>query len=252
MEKKNMIKLEFGISPKEPAEWAWGARAIFRREGKEVVIDLVFDRCAWGGEANDMSSTLKDKGAHLRRQVADWIGRKGGKLFEKMVRDGAIYPDDQAEVIQTIDGYDVTVSPRKSFGYLYIGIWPTTLPVQAAKDAEKAKVKRVKRTKRLVVIEPGEAPKVVEVAKNDLYTLQKYVDGYIEEVSFRPRRPYTVYVNEEGLLKNLPFNREVAGHRLHGTIVIDQVKGMDDAMIERVLKEWGGVSSTLGREGVGR
>lgn len=57
---------------------------------------------------------------------------------------------------------------------------------------------------KVVLCEVGKEPSVVEI-ENDLYTLQKIVGGYIENITLQSK--ICLICNEEGMLKGLPFNR---------------------------------------------
>lgn len=63
---------------------------------------------------------------------------------------------------------------------------------------------------------PGEIP-------NTLEALQELVGGYIEPI--RLRADLAAIVNEEGVLRDMPFNMYLAGHWLCGTIVLVGVEG---------------------------
>ena len=75
---------------------------------------------------------------------------------------------------------------------------------------------------KVVVLEPGKQPEVRE-SSGSLKKLQNIVDGYIEVALKGPG--FVVYCNEEGLLKDLPFNcyRPTDGHPLVGTLVATKV-----------------------------
>lgn len=72
---------------------------------------------------------------------------------------------------------------------------------------------------RVLLIKPYGLVSDIEI-KNDLETLQKYVDGYIEVIY---RGDYAFIVNEEGRLKNLPEN--IGG--LVGNIIIARYNDED-------------------------
>lgn len=73
---------------------------------------------------------------------------------------------------------------------------------------------------RVVVAEVGKAPEAREI-DGSLESFQKIVGGYIEAVR-RVGLPQgmDLFVNEEGRLHGMPFNRYVAGFDLLGPIVI--------------------------------
>lgn len=77
-----------------------------------------------------------------------------------------------------------------------------------------------------VVVETDGTVKKVEIENSDLKAYQSIVGGYIEGV-FGPEA--TLYVNEEGLIQSLPFNRSATmfanrfiagGHALFGPALI--------------------------------
>lgn len=69
---------------------------------------------------------------------------------------------------------------------------------------------------RVVVTRPQQVPEVVEI-ENDLSAMQDVVGGYIECVHMGD---LDIWVNEEGRLIGLPFNRFVGGVPLVGTIIV--------------------------------
>lgn len=80
-------------------------------------------------------------------------------------------------------------------------------------------------TLKAVIVEPDGTRRVTDI-ENDLASFQAVVSGYIEPVSGRVA---TVYVNEEGLIRNLPLNPAAtlfaqrflgASVVLHGTALI--------------------------------
>lgn len=80
---------------------------------------------------------------------------------------------------------------------------------------------------KALVVHPDDRVERIEVDNGDLAAYQKVVGGYIEGVYGRIA---TVYVNEEGLILNLPVNPSVTlftqrfidrgYYRLHGTALI--------------------------------
>lgn len=85
---------------------------------------------------------------------------------------------------------------------------------------------------RVVVANPGERAAIVEIPST-LEALQKVVGGYIEAVQVGPfqRMGLHLYVNEEGLLLGLPFNR----FNLVGPILVSKMnaEGDDVGLTER-------------------
>lgn len=67
--------------------------------------------------------------------------------------------------------------------------------------------------------EPGRRPEVVEI-ENELKPLQEAVGGYIETVHWYGMDGLVIICNEEGLINGLPFNTDIGGLWLFGTILI--------------------------------
>ena len=64
---------------------------------------------------------------------------------------------------------------------------------------------------------PGQHPQQLVIV-NDLHMLQELVDGYIEVVSLS--EDLCIICDEEGRLKNKPFNCEICGVDFVGTILL--------------------------------
>ena len=79
-----------------------------------------------------------------------------------------------------------------------------------------------------VIKKPGEEPYVDHI-ENELHTLQELVGGYIETVTLAT--DLVLIVNEEGVIKNLPYNAHVAGYPFYGTIVAVGTKGEEFASL---------------------
>lgn len=97
---------------------------------------------------------------------------------------------------------------------------------------------------RVIIARPGEAPFVTTI-ENTLEAMQSVVGGYIERipVSFiiTGTPDVDLWVNEEGLLINLPFNRVVAGTPVVGPILVTssdeegETTGLSDEQVELTL-----------------
>ena len=61
---------------------------------------------------------------------------------------------------------------------------------------------------RILIVEPRRHPRIAEIP-HILEAMQQTVGGYIE-ITYPWRDPIALVCNEEGLLKQLPFNRLVA------------------------------------------
>ena len=76
----------------------------------------------------------------------------------------------------------------------------------------------MKESKIFVVIkEPGKAPVIEPMFDNSLESFQKAVGGYIETVTISD--DLVIICNEEGRLRNLPYNCDVCGVSFVGTII---------------------------------
>ena len=69
---------------------------------------------------------------------------------------------------------------------------------------------------------PGEIPRHVNIS-NTLEALQRNVEGYIETVTVAS--DLVIICNEEGRLRNLPFNCQIGGQDFVGTILMVGVDG---------------------------
>ena len=80
-----------------------------------------------------------------------------------------------------------------------------------------------------IVKEPGQAPRVEPLFTNTLRAFQEAVDGYIEAVTIAT--DLVLIVNEEGRLRGLPYNCNVCGADLFGTVIAVGVKGEEFASL---------------------
>jgi len=82
----------------------------------------------------------------------------------------------------------------------------------------------------VVKAEPGKEPESVGI-ENDLKPMQALVDGYIEGHSL-PGTPFMLFVNEDGRMKGLAFNRRLNGFAFCGTMVIAKVSGSENVTMD--------------------
>ncbi len=75
---------------------------------------------------------------------------------------------------------------------------------------------------KVIIKEPGKYP-VEKSISNTLETLQKIVEGSIEAVS--PAPGLCIICNEDGKLKNLPYNITMFGIDFVGTLILVGVDG---------------------------
>lgn len=71
---------------------------------------------------------------------------------------------------------------------------------------------------------------------NSLEQLQAVIGGYIEAVTIA--EDAVIICDEEGLLKGLPYNCNVCGHDLVGTILVLGVDGDEFCDVPLTLAEW--------------
>ena len=88
---------------------------------------------------------------------------------------------------------------------------------------------------KVIVKRPDEKYGHVTHISNTLENLQNTVGGYIETLTMPG---YTLIVNEEGILLDLPFNCKVAGFNLFGTIIVAGTKGDEFADVGISFDEW--------------
>lgn len=82
----------------------------------------------------------------------------------------------------------------------------------------------MKKKIKVVYIEPGRDPEFRTV-NNTLEAMQILVKGYIETLTVS--NDMVIVCNEEGHLRNMPFNREMFGISLYGPIVLVGTEGED-------------------------
>lgn len=70
--------------------------------------------------------------------------------------------------------------------------------------------------------DPGKPPRSVHIS-NTLENLQKTVGGYIETVTLAS--DLVIICNEEGIINDLPYNCNVCGHMLFGTVIFCGAEG---------------------------
>lgn len=77
---------------------------------------------------------------------------------------------------------------------------------------------------KVLIKDPGKKPRSVNIS-NRLGNLQLYVDGYIETVTLAS--DLVVICNEEGRIKDLPYNCSLCGIDFYGTIILCGFSGED-------------------------
>ena len=93
---------------------------------------------------------------------------------------------------------------------------------------------------KVIVKRPDEEFGHITWISNTLENLQKTVGGYIETVTICTNT--VVICNEEGLLRQLPYNCEVLNEEKFvgflGTIIVAGVTGSGFSDVQLTMKEW--------------
>jgi hypothetical protein len=83
---------------------------------------------------------------------------------------------------------------------------------------------------KVIIKEPGRSPYFREI-ENTLESFQNIVGGYIETLTIAS--DLVIVLNEEGRLKNLPYNCVFCGAELVGTIIFAGVDGDEFADVPK-------------------
>ncbi len=121
----------FGIRPPEDMPIAWGAR-------------LIFERGHMGSPSTSRSQRDRDEGIRLQclpdrvslreppagvaellmsRMFKEWIERNALQEFKALVSSTGLYPEEDRPVQVEKAGMLLSANPKKSYGYLYVGVW---------------------------------------------------------------------------------------------------------------------------------
>lgn len=90
----------------------------------------------------------------------------------------------------------------------------------------------------IVVKEPGKTPEVKEI-DDTLEAMQEVVGGYIELVAMPNKLDF--YVNEDGIMQELPFNTHIRGLPVVGTVFAasrnssGDTIGLNQSQIDKVM-----------------
>lgn len=281
------LKMEWGISPPKAKPIAWGARAIFKRTTHAVDVDYVWDRSAMvGGTELEREAFakwinkeavplirehVKSEDIYPRDSTQVELPWKGFTIvFSPKASCGYLYigiwpseglleasketarkrpPEAPAVAGVTRPGL-ASAKPRLvGDGTGTVASWPGEAGGGIVEEKLPKKRKKEKKPFFAVIIKPGRMPEVKDIGDAKLETLQGLVDGYVERANFFPQLRYSVWVNEDGVLRGLPFNmsrvinRKMADHpgnrhHLYGTIVLSKDKGMTREEAEQIAKEW--------------
>ena len=89
---------------------------------------------------------------------------------------------------------------------------------------------------RAIVKRPDEMYGHMTNISNSLKNLQNTVEGYIETVTVA--YDLVIICNEEGVIRNLPFNCELCGHQFFGTLIICGADGDEFGDIPISFDQW--------------
>ena len=109
----------FGINPatlqESPPTW-WGARAIYSpREG--YTIDIPWDR---------RQTTPYEPESIACKALWFWLDNYGIPALHAEVKKLGLQGSEDRLITIESHGFKLVATPRSSYGYLYIGAWPTS------------------------------------------------------------------------------------------------------------------------------
>ena len=95
---------------------------------------------------------------------------------------------------------------------------------------------------KVVVKEPCK-PAAVRVIDGSLESMQDIVGGFIRPIHID--RHVVCMANEEGLVRDLPYNFSIPPHFIYGTAFFcgvdgDEMVGLDEGWIDTILNHFGG------------
>lgn len=91
---------------------------------------------------------------------------------------------------------------------------------------------------KCLILKPNKTPQVIEI-ENTLEEIQKQVEGYIEILRPNNHLGVVLVVNEEGRIKNLPYNRYVQGELIVGNIlIVGEENGDFISLTDQQIKEY--------------
>lgn len=88
---------------------------------------------------------------------------------------------------------------------------------------------------KVIVCRVGQAP-VIEDIPDTLEAMQGLVDGYLEHVTLP--QGLSLWCNEEGLLKGMPFNRYMYGIPIAGDFFLTRANGPETASVRQEDLVW--------------
>lgn len=100
----------FGIRGPENVQAWWGARAIYH-PNDPMPIDFVWDRTSKRGVNGEL---LK---------LTTWLDKTGLKFLQTEVHKAHLGANEDRELRLKKDGYVLVINPKRSYGYLHIGVW---------------------------------------------------------------------------------------------------------------------------------
>ena len=102
--------MTWGIKPPPGASASWCCRATYQ---PKAVLDVQWYRQTHFGREREVN------------ELAAWVLEKGLEKIRKKVFELNIKADEDREEVFEIEEHTILVNPKKSYGYLYIGVWRT-------------------------------------------------------------------------------------------------------------------------------
>jgi hypothetical protein len=127
------VTSRWGIAAPERITGAtWGARAIYSLDARNVpqrhlrrgryvtehvtkliaTVDILWDRQSMNGGSPEDQTTL-----------VDWLNATGLRELRERCTVSQLSPASHDQIQIRVDGFFLLASPRRSYGYLYIGAW---------------------------------------------------------------------------------------------------------------------------------
>lgn len=126
------MNAHWGISPKARGEesnvW-WGARTIYNE--MECSFDILWDR----------KQTVGENAEPLWKWLDEW----GLPALRKELSRKRVRSNEEEDIIVESHGFKLVANPNRSYGYLYIGAWPTGVMVMPPDPPKARREPRLKK-----------------------------------------------------------------------------------------------------------
>ena len=134
----------------------------------------------------------------------------------ELVNPNKLFNSEELAVIyKSLEDFDAAGTFDYDDKILCSSIESTRNKLESISSDDIEKYMRIK----VLIVKPNEAPKPAEI-KNELYSFQDLVGGYIDMTHPNGDDSVAVIFNEEGRLHALPANRKINGIMYVGTLVI--------------------------------